>query len=173
MALFHLFCASHVLLLTPGLSATALSQRAAPPGSITIAHGLGEDRPCSRSGLYGFSCALKSTASGQGQGQPLWNMVLCFSVYCHDGVAEKIRQTPRYSLNCLPLFSSSPGTSASKHSSLLLQIKKEKTPDAHTLNKQWSRERKGGVSSSPLRYLNSSFCPAKIFYLTHTHPHTL
>ena len=42
MALFLLLCIPHPP-PHPSLSATALIQRAAPPGSITIAHGLTED----------------------------------------------------------------------------------------------------------------------------------
>ena len=193
MILFLLFCTSHILLLTLACLATALIQRAAPPGSITITHGLREDphsdkestcqrkrhtgeglipasgrspegghgnalqyfcpkyahgqrslascspwgskepnmtewlstyarthththtHPCSRAGLHCFTCALKRTASGQDQGQPLWNTVLSFS--WPTVMQEEIKQTPHYSLNCLPRFFSSPGNCESKISS--------------------------------------------------------
>ena len=99
----------------------------------------------------------------------LCETVLSFSWPTVTG--EKIKQIPHHSLNCLPHFFSVPGNSASKISSLIW-IKKENTPDAHTFNRKCSKERKEGASCSPLRYPNSSFCPAKISYHTHTHTHT-
>lgn len=90
-----------------------------------------------KSGLHHFTCAPRELPVAKVQGQPLQeHSSLLFLAHC-NGRRNKADTTLFLKFSSSPLLS--PGNSVSKSPPL---NKKEKTPDAHTLKRKCSKERK-------------------------------